>query len=78
MDATEDWNLDGKFDFIHVRMLGDIQDKARLIQSVYESLNPGGWVEFTEWIVVLQSPNHSLDGTAFHRWNDLLRQGMFI
>ncbi|KAK2469366.1 hypothetical protein H9L39_19083 [Fusarium oxysporum f. sp. albedinis] len=78
MDITHDWDFTGggNFDFIHIRQLGDIQDKRKLIQSTFDNLKPGGWVEFTEWIAILQSPNHSLDGTAFRRWNDLLEQGM--
>lgn len=73
---TEEWSFgDDNFDFIHIRMLGDLTHKTRLVQSIYDNLNPGGWVEFTEWIVQLQSPNHSLDGSAFRRWNCLLRQG---
>ncbi|EGU73162.1 hypothetical protein FOXB_16328, partial [Fusarium oxysporum f. sp. conglutinans Fo5176] len=78
MDITHDWDFTGggNFDFIHIRQLGDIQDKKKLIQSTFDNLKPGGWVEFTEWIAILQSPNHSLDGTAFRKWNDLLEQGM--
>ncbi len=76
MDATEPWTLDTKFDLIHVRMLGDIPGKAQLLQSIYDNLNPGGWVELTEWIVHLRSPNHSFQGSAFHRWNRLLHQGL--
>ncbi|KAI3572941.1 hypothetical protein IWW34DRAFT_758251 [Fusarium oxysporum f. sp. albedinis] len=78
MDITHDWDFTGggNFDFIHIRQLGDIPDKRKLIQSTFDNLKPGGWVEFTEWIAILQSPNHSLDGTAFRRWNDLLEQGM--
>ncbi|KAF4814275.1 Secondary metabolism regulator laeA [Colletotrichum tropicale] len=76
MDATADWNLNRQFDFIHVRMLGDVSEKEQLIKSVYDHLNPGGWAEFTEWIAILQSPNRSLEGSAFHKWNLLLRQGL--
>ncbi|KAK6206912.1 TAM domain methyltransferase [Colletotrichum tabaci] len=76
MDATADWALDKQFDYIHVRMLGDIVDKEKFIQSIYDQLNPGGWVEFTEWIPVLQSPDRSLDGTSFQKWNRLLGQGL--
>ncbi|KAL2755402.1 hypothetical protein ACRALDRAFT_1082349 [Sodiomyces alcalophilus JCM 7366] len=77
MDVTKEWDLGGrKFDFIHVRMLGDVTDKRHLIRNMYDHLNPGGWVEITEWISLLHSPNHSLEGTAFHKWNLLLRQGV--
>ncbi|KAI7772270.1 hypothetical protein LZL87_007631 [Fusarium oxysporum] len=77
-DITHDWDIfnGGNFDFIHIRQLGDIGDKKKLVQSAFDNLRPGGWVEFTEWIAILQSPNHSLNGTAFRRWNDLLEQGM--
>ncbi|OHF04175.1 TAM domain methyltransferase [Colletotrichum orchidophilum] len=76
MDATADWNLNKQFDFIHVRMLGDIIEKEKFVQSIYSHLNPGGWVEFSEWIAILVSPDHSLEGTAFHKWNMLLQQGL--
>jgi SAM-dependent methyltransferase len=78
MDITQDWDFagGGNFDLIHIRQLGDINDKQKLIQSAFENLRPGGWVEFTEWIAILQSPNHSLDGTAFRKWNNLLEEGL--
>ncbi|ROV95410.1 hypothetical protein VMCG_08486 [Cytospora schulzeri] len=77
-DATEDWDLNTTFDFIHVRMLGDVTEKERLIHAIYDNLNPGGWAEFTEWIVVLESPNNSLDNTSFQKWNRLIRQGKYF
>ncbi|KAI3395543.1 hypothetical protein diail_1205 [Diaporthe ilicicola] len=76
-DATEDWDLSTTFDLIHARMLGDLPEKERLVQSVYDNLNPGGWAEFTEWIVLLQSPNHSFENTSFHKWNQLMSRGKF-
>ncbi|KAK1511111.1 TAM domain methyltransferase, partial [Colletotrichum costaricense] len=76
MDITTDWNIGRQFDFIHVRMLGDIVEKEKFVDSIYRHLNPGGWVEFSEWIAILVSPDHSLEGTAFHKWNMLLQQGL--
>ncbi|TLS24633.1 hypothetical protein PpBr36_08331 [Pyricularia pennisetigena] len=76
MDATKDWEFEEGFDLIHVRMLGDMQAKGHLVESIYSNLNPGGWAEFTEWIVHIQSPDHSLDGGAFMRWNKILRKGL--
>lgn len=75
-DVNEEWDLNTTFDFVHVRMLGDVTDKERLIQTIYDNLNPGGWAEFTEWIVVLESPNNSLNNTSFYKWNELIRQGL--
>ena len=63
-DATEEWDFTEKFDFIHARMLGELPNKHRLIQEIYENLNPGGWAEFTEWAMIIRSPNRSLEGTA--------------
>ncbi|KKY36152.1 putative methyltransferase domain-containing protein [Diaporthe ampelina] len=77
-DATEDWDLNTTFDFVHARMLGDLPEKQRLVQAVYDNLNPGGWAEFTEWIVLLQSPNHSFENTSFHKWNKLMSRGKFL
>ncbi|TDZ29610.1 putative methyltransferase tdiE [Colletotrichum spinosum] len=78
MDVTAPWKpLDSRrFDYIHVRMLGDVSDKEQFVQQIYEHLNPGGWVEICEWVSQLHSPNRSLDGSAFARWNALLRQGL--
>lgn len=98
MDATKDWEFEEGFDLIHVRMLGDMQAKGHLVESIYsvrkdpqllhnrigtddllhKNLNPGGWAEFTEWIVHVQSPDHSLDGGAFMRWNKVLRRGLSL
>lgn len=41
MDATAPWAFKDKFDFIHVRMLGDMHTKGQLIGSIYNNLNPG-------------------------------------
>ncbi|CAF3558324.1 unnamed protein product [Fusarium graminearum] len=78
MDITQDWDFPGggNFDFIHIRQLGDINDKQKMIQAAFDNLRPGGWVELTEWIAILQSPDHSLDGTAFRKWNNLLEEGL--
>lgn len=76
-DATEDWDLNTTFDFVHTRMIGDVPDKQRLVQTIYNNLNPGGWAEFSEWIVVLHSPNNSLENTSFQKWNQLIRQGKY-
>ncbi|KAI1488340.1 S-adenosyl-L-methionine-dependent methyltransferase [Biscogniauxia mediterranea] len=72
-DFTERWMF-GSFDFIHLRMLGSLPSDE-VLNSIYENLNPGGWAEFTEWIVILQSPDHSIDHTAFYKWNRYIQKG---
>jgi hypothetical protein len=77
LDAREDWDFSEKFDFIHVRTQGPIPHEVlkKTIDAIYRNLAHGGWAEFTEWIMHLQSGDHSTDGTAFHRWNHHLRRG---
>ncbi|KAI0010235.1 S-adenosyl-L-methionine-dependent methyltransferase [Xylariaceae sp. FL0662B] len=69
------WHPDQKFDFIHMRMIGGLPSKE-VFKSIYDSLNPGGWAEFTEWIVILQSSDHSLEGSSILKWNRLLCQAL--
>ncbi|KAI1760055.1 S-adenosyl-L-methionine-dependent methyltransferase [Hypoxylon sp. FL1150] len=74
-DVDEDWKFTRPFDFIHVRSLGEPADKSRLFQIIYDNLAPGGWVEFQEWILYLQSPDRSLEGTTLQKWNRLMAEG---
>ncbi|KAI5861321.1 S-adenosyl-L-methionine-dependent methyltransferase [Durotheca rogersii] len=75
-DANDQWKYSRPFNFIHVRSLGEPTDKRRLIKSIYDNLAPGGWVEFQEWVLHAQSPDRSLEGTAFQRWNELMAEGV--
>ncbi|KAI1085556.1 hypothetical protein F5B20DRAFT_575068 [Whalleya microplaca] len=61
-DFTDEWHFEEKFDFIHMRMIGSLPSEE-VFKSIYDNLNPGGWAEFTEWLVILQSPDHSTEGT---------------
>ncbi|KAI1172160.1 S-adenosyl-L-methionine-dependent methyltransferase [Nemania sp. FL0916] len=66
-DFNEKWSYGFKFDFIHLRHLGDLPQKS-LIATIYENLSPGGWGEFTEWIVSIQSTHNSFTETSFYKW----------
>lgn len=74
-DVDEEWKFNRPFDFIHVRSLGEPADKHHIFKSIYDNLAPGGWVEFQEWLLHVQSPDRSLEGTAFHKWNRLIAEG---
>ncbi|KAI1203250.1 S-adenosyl-L-methionine-dependent methyltransferase [Nemania serpens] len=63
----ERWSYDSKFDFIHLRHLGRLPSQNALA-SVYENLSPGGWAEFTEWVVAIQSTHKSFTETSFYKW----------
>ncbi|KAI1839523.1 hypothetical protein JX266_014267 [Neoarthrinium moseri] len=67
-DASQPWNYGGTFDFIHMRMGGELPiGKHKPFETIYEHLKPGVWVEITEWLIKFQSPKHSLD--KFNIWN---------
>lgn len=74
-DADEEWKFGSPFDLIHVRSLGEPANKRRLFKSIYDNLAPGGWVEFQEWLLHVQSSDKSVEGTAFQKWNVFLTEG---
>jgi hypothetical protein len=74
-DALEEWRFGTKFDFIHARDLGDLSDRSGFFKSVFEHTTQGGWAQFQEWVFHLQSPDHSLDGTALETWSRTLNKG---
>ncbi|KAJ8133288.1 hypothetical protein O1611_g329 [Lasiodiplodia mahajangana] len=75
-DFTEKWTYDFKFDFIHLRHLGNLPSED-VIASIYENLSPGGWAEFTEWVVNIQSTRTSFTETSFYRWLTYWKAGKF-
>ncbi|KAI0396951.1 S-adenosyl-L-methionine-dependent methyltransferase [Xylariaceae sp. FL0594] len=74
-DFTEKWSYDVKFDLIHLRHLGDLPSRD-VMASIYENLQPGGWAEFTEWIVSVQATHNSFTETSFYRWLSYWRRGL--
>lgn len=68
-----------KFDFIHVRYLSFSADHDTLFRNAYENLNPGGWAEFHEWLLVVQSSNGFSKGrgAVLKEWSDLCVEGEF-
>lgn len=68
--------LDGKkVDFIFLRFLGWLAEWKAIFTSMYENLEPGGWIEVQEWVINFESPDGSLEGTALSRWNELIHRG---
>ncbi|KAI0486769.1 S-adenosyl-L-methionine-dependent methyltransferase [Xylaria cf. heliscus] len=74
-DFYDKWSYGFKFDFIHLRHLGNIPKKELLI-TIYENLSPGGWAEFTEWVVAIQSTHKSVTETSFHKWLRYWKSGL--
>ncbi|KAI1424187.1 S-adenosyl-L-methionine-dependent methyltransferase [Xylaria sp. FL1777] len=76
-DIEDEWLFSTKFDYIHGRhMVGSIMDFPKLFKTIYENLNPGGWVELQDYYVKLQSIDGTLDGTVLQRWNNMLNHAL--
>ncbi|KAI8267005.1 Secondary metabolism regulator laeA [Colletotrichum sp. SAR11_239] len=76
-DAEDEWMYGQKFDYVHGRyMCTSIFDFPKLFGQIYDSLNPGGWVEFQETVIDFRAVDGTLEGTALRRWNDHLLEGI--
>ncbi|KAF4820974.1 Secondary metabolism regulator LAE1 [Colletotrichum siamense] len=77
-DVESPWIQDEKFDYIFCRfMAASIADWPKLIENIYNNLNPGGWAEFHE----MDPEIYSQDGTytknhATWPWNQAFLQTM--
>jgi chemotaxis methyl-accepting protein methylase len=48
-DAEKEWLYSSKFDYIHLRLTFTcFDDHRKVMRSVFDNLNPGGWVEYQE------------------------------
>ncbi|KAK1999894.1 methyltransferase domain-containing protein [Colletotrichum falcatum] len=72
-DVESPWANPHKFDIIFCRyMVGVIADWPKLMDSIYENTNPGGWVEFQDYDLLYTSDDGSL--TEEHealKWDNL-------
>lgn len=73
----DEWTYSYKFDYIHARhMVGSIKDFPALFEKIHGNLNPGGYAEFQDYYVKLQSVDNTLEGTALQRWNNMLNEAL--
>lgn len=79
MDVTKPWTIDAGFDLIHARGLPDFPAATRqaVFDAMWDNLNPGGWLEITNWILQLHSPNHSTEGSRLEEWYSIIEKGKF-
>ncbi|OHW96818.1 methyltransferase domain-containing protein [Colletotrichum incanum] len=75
-DVESPWVNEGKYDFIFCRyMAASIADWPKLIQNIYNNLNPGGWVEFQDYDISFHSDDGTLtDKHHTDKWSKLLLQ----
>ena len=76
VDDAEDVWLGNAYDFIHIRMLsGAIKDWPGLLARAFNHLNPGGWIELTEFEVWVHSYNNNLHRAPdIQTWQEGLRE----
>lgn len=69
-DVEDEWTYRKPFDYIHSRyMAGSIRDWPALISQCYNTLSPGGWVEFDDFDIDYYSEDGSLTAEhALRRW----------
>ncbi|KAK3367825.1 S-adenosyl-L-methionine-dependent methyltransferase [Podospora didyma] len=71
-DAEDEWIYGETFDYIHLRMMFHcFRDHARVMRSAIGHMRPGGYMEWQDWLPVLQSSDQSIRGTALEKWSRL-------
>ncbi|KAL0256394.1 hypothetical protein SLS55_008789 [Diplodia seriata] len=77
-DANADWTYGQRFDYIHTRaVLLGIKDWDKLIHQSFESLNPGGWVEFQEFHIPIGCDDGSAGpDSAITRWSHSVHEAL--
>ncbi|OLN81629.1 Malonyl-[acyl-carrier protein] O-methyltransferase 1-like protein 5 [Colletotrichum chlorophyti] len=74
-DVESPWVHQSKFDFIFSRyMAGSLGNWPKLMESIYDNLNPGGWVEFQDYDFLLKSD----DGTLTEKHQTYIWDHLFI
>ncbi|KAK3681550.1 S-adenosyl-L-methionine-dependent methyltransferase [Podospora appendiculata] len=75
-DAEDTWLYHHPFDYIHLRMVfHSFRSHQAVMQSAYDNLEPGGWMEWQDYYPHLQSVDGSLAGTALEKWTQLYVEG---
>lgn len=68
-DAEDAWSYTQKFDLIHGRMLVTcFRDPKPVIQSAFDQLESGGYLEFQDIVIPMRDVDGSLEGTAIEKW----------
>ena len=76
VDDAEDLWVGQSYDYIHIRMLsGAIKDWPALLAKAFNHMNPGGWIEITEFEVWVHSYNNNLHRAPdIQTWQEGLRE----
>ncbi|CAK7217365.1 hypothetical protein SCUCBS95973_003124 [Sporothrix curviconia] len=76
-DVEDEWVYSVPFDFVHGRyILPSLKDPRATLQRIFEFLQPGGWVEIMETLMVIEAIDDSLSKTVLPRWHQLILDGV--
>lgn len=68
-DAEDEWNYSHQFDLIHGRALVTcFKEPSTVIASAFNSLVPGGYLEFQDIILPMRAIDDTLNGTNMQHW----------
>lgn len=74
-DAEDEWSFHHKFEFVHGRMLLTcFKSHLPVIQSAFDNLNPGGYLELQDCIHDFRCVDDTMEGSEFEKWSKLLRK----
>jgi len=70
-DFDDDWNYSKTFDLIHGRaMVTCFKEPLRVIQSAFNALSPGGYLELQDMVIPFRCIDDSLKGTKIEEWQN--------
>ena len=76
-DAEDEWAYGANhFDLIHLRLVWhSFNDPLAVLQSAYDNLKPGGYIEWQDFLSRFRSVDDSLTGSALKRLDQLYYDG---
>lgn len=80
-DIEDPWVFQTPFDFVHLRtVFSCFDDPKAVLQTIYDNLEPGGWVEYQDTAMELTGSNAAADEymrtSALARWIDIFKHGL--
>lgn len=76
-DAEDEWAYGANpFDLIHLRLVWhSFNDPVKVLQSAYDNLKPGGYIEWQDFLSRFRAVDDSLKGSALKRLDQLYYEG---
>ncbi|KAI1821870.1 S-adenosyl-L-methionine-dependent methyltransferase [Xylaria intraflava] len=76
-DAEDEWTYQEPFTYVHGRaLMSCFDDPAAVVKQAYDSLEPGGFIEFQDALFPLNWIGEPPRESALYRWNLLLLEGV--